>query len=131
MSDDLVAWLRVVLDEEDRRLVGSGDLGWLTFRRPDGSMSHTEAACRAGDEVWIVAAAERTGYASATVVHREADRRADLEAKRRIVDVCETDLRQRGDGALVGDVDRPTWDVLCLLALPYADRPGYRVEWRP
>ena len=22
-------------------------------------------------------------------------------------------------------------DILCLLALPYADEPGYRDEWRP
>lgn len=40
---------------------------------------------------------------------------AEVEAKRRILDAYEDE----------------TGYLLRLLALPYADRPGYREEWRP
>jgi hypothetical protein len=61
---------------------------------------------------------------------------AECEAKRRIVE-----LHTTVDGAIYptcdccglygeADVDWPC-PTLRLLALPYADRPGYRAEWRP
>lgn len=85
--DDLVTWLRAMLDEDERRAEGTGDLGWLTYRRADGSMDHTEAASLAGDdETWIVAGREAVGFASAAVVYRESRALAEVEAKRRILD---------------------------------------------
>lgn len=62
---------------------------------------------------------------------------AECESKRRIV---ERSLFVVGHGPAVDDVralDMTTGamgalgDVLKLLAEPYADRPGYREEWRP
>jgi hypothetical protein len=47
----------------------------------------------------------------------------EIEAKRRIVDRYAW-LREHGD------TGGTAW-VLPLLALPYADRPGYRDGWRP
>lgn len=47
---------------------------------------------------------------------------AECEAKRRIVEHCEPDPLTKSPGDEY---------VLRLLALPYADRPGYREEWRP
>jgi len=38
---------------------------------------------------------------------------------------------QGHDGGLAGDVGCEAWDVLCALALPYADHAHYREEWRP
>lgn len=63
---------------------------------------------------------------------------AECEAKRRIIAQSQNAARGR-DLALSGEsVDGEplvisfTLDVvLRLLALPYADRPGYREEWRP
>ncbi len=52
---------------------------------------------------------------------------ADVASKRRILAVCVADLEQRG--AVDGDVDRPTWDVLLSLVEPYAGHPAYRLEW--
>jgi hypothetical protein len=57
-------------------------------------------------------------------VHRRERVLAECEANRRIVDLlaakAKTDLWQLPDGM-----------ILLLLALPYADHPAYREEWRP
>lgn len=45
----------------------------------------------------------------------------EIEAKRRILDAWDQDGAFWPGGS----------DVPALLALPYADRPGYREEWRP
>ena len=60
---------------------------------------------------------------------------ADVAAKRRIIDVYRAEVID------VGMPGRPEWvhgrvpveahTAMRLLALPYADRPGYREEWRP
>lgn len=46
----------------------------------------------------------------------------DLEAKRRIVEL-------HGESEFCERI--VMFEVLCLLALPYADHPDYREEWRP
>jgi len=48
---------------------------------------------------------------------------AECETKRRIVELCA--YWQRPVDGLDGE------DILRLLALPYADHPDYREEWRP
>ena len=53
---------------------------------------------------------------------------ADVDAKRRILDECESALRKSAPRSNLNDL---AWLVLRPLALPYADRPGYREEWRP
>lgn len=54
---------------------------------------------------------------------------AECDAKRRIVTRIEeydrTHISDDFSGELLAE------DVLCLLALPYADHPDYREEWRP
>jgi hypothetical protein len=54
---------------------------------------------------------------------------ADCDAKRSIVKVCEAALDVRDMPELGGRY--LALDVLPLLALPYADLPDYREEWRP
>jgi len=62
---------------------------------------------------------------------------AEVDAKRRTVALCEPPLVETTGP---GDTERsfipgegPPWglDVLKLLALPYANHPAYREEWRP
>ncbi|MDX3068734.1 DUF6221 family protein [Streptomyces sp. ND04-05B] len=48
----------------------------------------------------------------------------EIEAKRRIIGAFENYDRE------APELDVPE-SVVRLLALPYADRPGYREEWRP
>lgn len=54
---------------------------------------------------------------------------AEVQAKRRIVDHIASELEDRGG-------DNPWWyadkltPILCALALPHANHPDYREEWR-
>lgn len=129
MTDDddydheLVVWLREQLDADEERLQGSGDLGWITFRDESGEMRYTSAAAQGPDGLWFVDGDERADYASAVVVHREAERLADVRSKRRLID----QLIEFMEGG------HAPWNetYLMLLALPYASRPGYQEKWRP
>jgi hypothetical protein len=56
-------------------------------------------------------------------VHQTARVLAECEAKRRIVEACAD--------VLAYDAEALPQDVLRLLALPYADHPDYRQEWKP
>ena len=57
---------------------------------------------------------------------------AECEAKRRIVEIHGPSDRREYDYALCKRcTDGHPCDTLRLLALPYADHPDYREEWRP
>lgn len=121
--DDLVAWLRAQLDE-DERVAKAADSGrWL----PEGKgISFEFYADEFPDgEAWAYLVADTkanqwhiTNWAPARVL-------AEVEAKREILE----------SAAVLDD-----WDggnpymaarIIRALALPYADRDGYRAEWRP
>jgi len=144
--DDLVTWLRAQLDEDERAVTGSGDLGWLTYRRPDGTMAYTVPASLAPDGSWIAVGAVARDFASAVVVSCERERLAEVDAKRQMVALhvpvaggqgFTGDKYGRIDFACqcCGDSDEfgVAWpcDTVLLVALPYADRPGYQQEWQP
>lgn len=71
-------------------------------------------------------------YEEPTYVDLAARVLAECEAKRRIVELWQGDKPLAGR---VGMVDDYYWyalaDVLKLLAVPYADRPGFDETWRP
>lgn len=109
---DLATWLRAQLAEDEREI----------NRHPDGNDDFL-----GGDLV----ATEEQNYPAAPYLAMSKTRAlAELDAKRRILDHVERELSDPGG-------DNPYWyedkmsSVLRLLALPYADRPGYREEWRP
>lgn len=153
--DDLVQWLRAQLDDEaahakkdlavlerasaggnwevhyghnlpSSELHADGQLiGRLTAHREvlaDGERDQHDA------DAMLVARMVRKARARAEQALRE------VEAKRLILDEYEKALDRRrlfrddvaSAGALLQMVA-----VVKLLALPYADRPGYREEWRP
>jgi hypothetical protein len=56
-------------------------------------------------------------------VHQTARVLAECEAKRQIVEACAE--------VLAYDAEALPQDVLRFLALPYADHPDYREEWKP
>jgi hypothetical protein len=109
VTDDLVTWLRAQLDEV-QRMAGEAppdewDDPYGEFRSRGGPLfDHV---------LW----------------HSPAQVLAEVEAKRRILDL----IREPDDP----NDDEQVWyqcalaDVARLLALPYADRPGYRAEWAP
>lgn len=117
MSDELATWLRARLDE-DERVARALEPDYGIY--PDG---HTEAG-------------------SAYLERFDSERvLAEIAAKRQLLDL-HANHHFCGQGSM--EVDAYTWyeagekrttDIPCLnlrlLALPYADRDGYREEWRP
>lgn len=55
---------------------------------------------------------------------------AECEAKRRIVSRCDMILRGRGEGMFDEGRATDARDNLRALALPHADHPDFREEWR-
>lgn len=110
--DDLVTWLRAQLDDDEQML-------------------------RALDSTALNGIDSTAGWGARAYIERGL---AEVDAKRRILDdvVDEASgLDAQVDGEFrVGRRDTKAepylGDVLVrLLAAPYADRPGYREEWRP
>ncbi|MFF5795775.1 DUF6221 family protein [Streptomyces albogriseolus] len=119
--DELVRWLGAQLDEDERIARRAGD----SFRQigETGVIVATE-----GDRAEECASANWAGVAAHIVTHDPARVLREVAAKRQIIERC-----TRVQGLLLDDftAERLADDVLALLALPYADRPGYREEWRP
>lgn len=114
--DDLIAWLRVQLDEDERVARRVGGLRW---RALDGSgelvASDGRSAEVFGEIHWEGVGQHIARWDPARVL-------AEVEAKRRIVDEA-IELQER-EG-------RYAEAFLVALAVPYADRPGYREDWQP
>jgi len=119
--NDLVTWLRAQLDEDERMALEADALAPSPWRVEDqpypnvldisgGTVVETESGFNP-PEISV-----QTHIARHDPVHV----RAEVEAKRRILDL----LHHEGGDYLFADIFK-------LLALPYADQPGYRDEWRP
>jgi hypothetical protein len=128
MSDDLVDFLNARLDE---------DAAWAS--NPEGVKDSAvrSTATYAGIPVQMASAALSAGIRMA---NGPADPRhvlADVEAKRKIVELCAPPLvevtgpRDTERVFVPGEGEPWALDVLKLLALPYADHEDYRQEWRP
>jgi hypothetical protein len=128
MMDELVAWLREQLDDDERVARACVDAaGPERQGEPFTDGSGTAERDAFPSYPWGNLDAELTFMQGPGHPARVL---AEVDAKRRIVTMI---------------VDRKTWrsvppptfidldiesQVLELLALPYADRPGYREEWR-
>lgn len=135
--DELVQWLGEQFDEDEqvaRDACHGGPANWTT----DGSYPVSVAGLPRGADVFTEAVAFDEGSPSEAqaehiALHDPARVLREIDAKRRIATQMASTLScAAGDsevdhyGALV-DAEQ----TLRLLALPYADRPGYREEWRP
>jgi hypothetical protein len=133
MMDDLVAWLRAQLDDDDRVARATSSGAWSV----DPHIHYLEAE----DVYWDVDG-ESGGWVAHVGQRSDAEHGArwdparvlaEVDAKRRIIDLSDK-VRAWTDasaGATAGYAAALLADTLRLLALPYADRPGYRPEWRP
>jgi Family of unknown function (DUF6221) len=138
---DLVEFLRARLDAEEAHARAAVEEDDLTLRAFD---SETEWG-------WEIASSHHLaefyvgpqGLAEHIARHDPARVLAEVDAKRRIIDDHKQGPRWNdkpdpvicyrcGDppGYDYGYMDSPC-PTLRLLALPYADRPDYRDEWRP
>lgn len=121
---DLVQFLRDRLDEE-ATLAGSGET-WTAFdEAPDTGTRRVDV----DHSFERVTACTRSWRALHIARHDPARVLADVEAKRRIVEEANLYLCDSGPGC--GYRTKHGHNVLRLLALPYADHPDYREEWRP
>lgn len=130
--DDLVRWLRAVLDDE-AAAQGRPETAW--HRRDCGSLPD------------VLYPGQETGACDCGV---PAQALRELGAKRQLLDDYMVTARIRDEAAarIKAAGDRPdpqdldTWDraqreaailegSVKLAASPLADRPGYRAEWRP
>jgi Family of unknown function (DUF6221) len=153
VTDDPVAWLRAQWDAREREL--AEDERVATAAYPD---TWSVEATRHENEFLIVpdhfpsSAGVARGEANAEhiarwdparVLREVAVERADIDAKRRILDHCATMLRNdriaNSHSNLLFDLTRDGLKglatqaeiVLRLLALPMAGHEGYRSEWAP
>ena len=116
LVDNLVTWLRVQLDEDERI---AGELGELDYVAEGGLGSVAGWS--------LIDYLKRFGSARAL---------AEVDAKRNVLDryadaqARQTDPEYSWSDADVQVSEYEDW-ILPALALPYADRPGYRDEWRP
>ncbi|MFD4257744.1 DUF6221 family protein [Streptomyces sp. NPDC058534] len=137
--DDLVQWLHAQINEDERIAREAGGAAWEEL--PVSGWVHTSAL---PDTEWQppgydhhVASAPLPVDRAHIVAHDPARVLREIDTKRKTVALCEPPLL---DVTGPGDAEKsfvpgegPPWglDVLKLLALPYADRPGYQESWRP
>lgn len=148
--DDLVAWLRAQLDEDERVA-----LAWPEDRRSWKSVGdrHLRYASGSGEaaiavdvsgrqfewweQIWVRRATPDQG--EHIVRHDPARVLADVAAKRAIVDEHEAQYPDTSYAYcrvchvydLVHDAMPAPCRTLRLLATAYAGQPGWRAEWRP
>ena len=131
MTDDLITWLRDQLDDDEQVALKAtpGPWRWVD---PGGKVKsalvgpgypHQTVVPAAGGDVYP------SKYDAVHIaLHDPGWVLADVGAKRRIVDSFAASTEPLTARTAEKAVVRM---VLKLLALPYADRPGYREEWRP
>ncbi|MET9729248.1 DUF6221 family protein [Streptomyces sp. NPDC006458] len=152
MTDEFLQWLRAQLDYDEQiaRAASAPDIqgqdpqpSWAARHYPTGDTGGPRQATVTARGTLVASELNpwNIDVAMARVVHMAehdpARVLAEVEAKRGVLrqyDELREQVRHPVSAesrararALQGEIG----DVLCLLALPYADRPGYLDEWRP
>ncbi|WPP30014.1 MULTISPECIES: DUF6221 family protein [unclassified Streptomyces] len=146
--DELVAWLGVQLDEDEQIALtwpadqrnwneyGDRRIHYASGAGEGVSAVNVKANAALGWER-IYVKRDGIGLSRHVAEHDPARVLREINAKRRIIELCAPPLVEVTGP---GDMERSfvpgegsPWglDILKLLALPYADRPGYREDWRP
>jgi hypothetical protein len=118
LTDFLLA--RIAEDEANVAAILRQDPNWEAdgdgvFDRPDRRIAYV-----------------RGDYAATHIAHWDPARvLAECEAKRRVVELHRTDATDPEVIVCAVCLYGPPCETLRLLALPYADHPDYRPEWRP
>jgi hypothetical protein len=138
VSDDLVAWLRAQLDEDERLAKAAAVDGGPDWA-PDGTfladlIDPLPSQRRAHPERIFLLTQEDADHIAR---HDPARVLREVEAKRRIIDAYEEACERvrnpvTADNRAAARIAQFELEgVVRLLAAAYADRPGYRAEWRP
>ncbi|ONK09453.1 DUF6221 family protein [Streptomyces sp. MP131-18] len=142
--DDLIAFLRARLDEDEAVARAAGAESWsaMTEETPDGENIYYTVETRKPPRAVVESLA--TGPSAEARIdhmgrHDPARVLAEVDAKRRIAKLYEDHERlDRETFEVEGQHARSLsslraayWDACRHLALPYADHPDYRQEWTP
>jgi len=118
MSDDLIAFMRAQLDE-DERVAREADPAW-----------HRRIVSELADRA-LYGIHKQVRHLAVWEPGRVL---AEVDAKRQVMDLHPT-VPEDWATDIAGDCRTCSEPAPCktvrVLALPYADRPGYREEWRP
>jgi hypothetical protein len=139
---DLVEWLREQLDKDERVARAACEYASAEWHADEGATTVlmwppepkvAEAERRRGlpvvSDQWrgaVVDSAGNAGLVRHITRHDPARVLREIDAKRQVIE----------QAATIADMDEMHVafrgrDILKALALPYADQPGYREEWRP
>lgn len=123
--DELVRWLGKQLDDDERAARAATPGPW---HAQDGGVVSDD------DEQWPVAETQSARDREDRVHiarHDPARVLREIDAKRRIIDQHKRYAAERR--RMMGGWDPQSDDspILAALASVYADRPGFREEWRP
>jgi len=138
--EDLVRWLGAQLDTDERvaneKLCINCGNHTAPLESPIGITGYTHAGGHANEQgEWEREWEGRRCPGSllgATPVQDPARVLREIDSKRQMLDRYEELRAESKKSGLIGDVTEEYQDFLLrLLALPYADRPGYREEWAP
>ncbi|MFB8393670.1 DUF6221 family protein [Streptomyces yangpuensis] len=126
--DDLVQFLRARLDEDEQTARAAGGTWWAPPDLPG----------QVHDSGGINIEAKLPSFAAHIARHDPARVLAEVDAKRQILrrlEGAESTLGAAEKGTVPHDLMTGavnSWrDAVRLLALPYADHPDYRQEWKP
>jgi hypothetical protein len=122
--DDLITFLRARLDEDEQAAAAAAGQQTYYDWEVREAEPHEQPEVRATGTSYQVVSGVDDSTAEHIARHDPARVLREVEAKRRLIQWCVW---------MVGDFrGSDVWkDVLPLLALPYADHPDYRDEWRP
>jgi hypothetical protein len=136
--DDLVQWLRAQLDEDERIARAASPGPWRANAEHDEVLAVDEITAAEG---FALSGGQLRATVDHIAEHDPARVLREIDAKRRLVDLHAKD--EYYDGCVICDNGNNScgcmsgwhWkypcDTLKILALPYADRPGYQDDWRP
>lgn len=136
----LVEFLRARLDEDEAAARNATEGPWFADHpEPKHWGDDPESALIVEGKVLCILDNQYNGPLNADHIVRHAPSRvlAEVEAKRRILDdvlptMQSDEMRIAGEWGVGSEpVREASDDLLSLLALPYADHPDYREEWKP
>jgi hypothetical protein len=146
--DELTRWLGQQLDKDERIARAATPGPWVANKHEYGAEVYTES----GEGVAFDHDAGGVGWDDADFIatHDPARVLREIDAKRQLLDDYtvtarirdEAAVRIKAAGSQPDAKDLDTWDraqreaailegPVKLLALPFADRPGYKESWRP
>ncbi|MET8278287.1 DUF6221 family protein [Micromonospora sp. NPDC005174] len=132
--DDFVIWLRVQLDDDERvaKIAADRYPHWATTDEGDVVQVGTGGSGYLANGPWGTSLFEVGEHIAR---HDPARVLAEVDAKRRILDIHHDDGHGDCDGCGLDAIGLHVHQLdecptLLALALAYADRPGYRDEWR-